>query len=168
MQLTVDNVKKKRVKNTSIIYDVSELRRIGKIRFTSHTFYNCVVIAIRPVTKADRNDFSLNQGIAQALHHARSTTVRAISFRRTLRSMQIDFFRAAGTSMARIRYREKEIILRTFSITIRVTGDFCIHARSCNELAKCTLHGVRSSFIFEIRILLSQAPHSIIRQQFVR
>jgi len=44
---------------------------------------------------------------------------------------------------------EKEIILRTFSITIRVTGDFCIYARSCNELAKCTLHGARSFLKYE-------------------
>lgn len=46
--------------------------------------------------------------------------------------------------------------------------DFCIYARLFNKLAKCTLHGARSSFIFEIRILLSRAPRSIIRQQFIR
>lgn len=38
-----------------------------------------------------------------------------------------------------------------------------------NEFAKRTLHNVHAKlFIFEIRILLSRAPHSIMRQQFAR
>lgn len=104
----------------------------------------CVVVVIkRRTTKAERNDFSPSREIAQALRHARSTTSeRFPSDVRSAESMQIDFFPRGGCYRRRRGFGAEEerrrIILRAFSITIRVTGDFYIHAPPCNELAKCT------------------------------
>lgn len=130
-------------------------------------FYSYIVVTIKPVTKTDRNDFSSRQEIAQTLRHARSTTVRAISFRRTLWSMQIDFLRVTATSTARIRRGEGgNYSANVLNYHMRKREIFAFmhgHVTSLRS-SQCT----RPFFIFEIRILLSQAPHSIIHQQFIR
>lgn len=130
-----------------------------------------VAVAIKSIMKADRNDFSTEPG-----NHTGASSC-------SIDDRQSDFLPTDATEYADRLFPRSGYIDGEGGFAMEEKGnysanildyhtrnrrDFCIYARLFNKLAKCALHGARSFFIFEIRILLSRAPRSIIRQQFIR